>query len=239
MFAKSQKRPQTPETRAQPFQLVQGYFDEALHYNAVAPAAVCRLLTLDERVFPIPQQKKGFPGQAPSFFPEDTSPREWVESIRRYIAGGKLEPVAAASKQRKGGRSADPEHRAKVEAAAIKRVREHYKKLGYKVTSCEADNLGWDLDAQQGQAALRLEVKGLTGDTAVVEVTPNEYKAIVRHVPSYRLCIVTDALAAKRAKLRIFAYEADAEAWLSDGGETLKIAELVAARISVVSPPIN
>jgi hypothetical protein len=142
-------------------------------------------------------------------------------------------------KKRNGGRSVDPEHRAKVEAAAIKRVRAHYKKLGYMVTSCEADNFGWDLDAQQGEAALRLEVKGLSGDAAVVEVTPNEYRAMVRHFPSYRLCIVTDALVAKRAKLRIFAYEAGAKAWLSDGPEMLKIAKQVAARISVVSPPTN
>jgi len=231
VFAEPQKRPETPETRA---------VDKALHYNAVAPSAACRLLSLDERVFHIPQRKKGFPGQSPSFFPDDTSPREWVEGIRRYIAGGKLGPAAAvAPKKWKDGRSADPEHRAKVEAAAIKRVREHYEKLGYMVTSCEADNLGWDLDAQQSEAALRLEVKGLSGDAAVVEVTPNEYKAMVRHVPSYRLCIVTDALAAKRAKLRIFAYELDAKAWLSDDQETLKIAKQVAARISVLPPPTN
>lgn len=90
VFAEPQKRPGTPETRA---------VDKALHYNVVADAAACCLLSLDERAFHIPQRKKGFPSQSPSFFPEDTSPRKWVEAVRGYIAGGKLRPDAAKSKR--------------------------------------------------------------------------------------------------------------------------------------------
>jgi hypothetical protein len=103
------------------------------------------------------------------------------------------------------------------------------------LTSFEADNIGWDLEARQGRATLRLEVKGLSGDAAVVEVTPNEYKAMISQSDraTYRLCIVTDALAAKHARLRIFAFDSDAKSWLSDDREKLKITELKAARISV------
>jgi hypothetical protein len=225
VFATYQERSETAETRA---------VGSPLYYIVAARTAACRLLKLDERVFLIPQGQKGFPGQAASFFPEDIAPKGWVESVRRYIGKGKIEPVAA--KKPKDGRSVDPEHRAKVEVSAIRRVTEHYQQLGYTVSSFEADNLGWDLEAQQGRATLRLEVKGLSGDVAVVEVTPNEYKAMVLHDPSYRLCIVTDALAAKRARLRIFAYDVDAKAWLSDDLDTLKIAEQLAARISVSVP---
>jgi Domain of unknown function (DUF3883) len=129
----------------------------------------------------------------------------------------------------------DPEHRAQIEAAAVKRLTDHYRKLGYTVTSHEADNLGWDLEARQADTKLLLEVKGLSGDVAVVEVTPNEYKAMTSrvHQPFYRLCIVTDALN-KRARVRLFAYETNAKAWASDDLEMLTITERTGARISVV-----
>jgi hypothetical protein len=227
VFAEPQERPETRETRA---------VDSPLHYNVVAPAATCHLLSLDERVFSIPQQKNGFPGKSPSFFPEGTSPPKWIESVRRYVAKRQVETVAP--NKRKGARATDPKHRAKIEAAAIDRVTEHYRNLRYTVTSFEADNRGWDLEACQGRVMLRLEVKGLSGDAAVVEVTPNEYKAMISRSghATYRLCIVTDALTAKRARLRIFAYDSDAKVWFSDDLEKLKITERIAANISVVIP---
>jgi hypothetical protein len=101
VFAELQERPVTPETRA---------INEDLYYNVVAPAKACRLLRLDERVFHVPHGKRGFPGMAPSFFPEGVSPRKWVESVRRFVAEGKVETnVPKKRKGRGGGRSLDPE----------------------------------------------------------------------------------------------------------------------------------
>ncbi len=227
VFAESQKRPETNETRK---------IDSPFWYNVVAPVAGCRLLPIDERVFSVPQHKKGFPGTAPSFFPEGKSPKKWVESVRRYIGSGKIETTA--TNKHKGGWSRDPKRRADVEAAAVRRVTDHYRKLRYVVTSCEAENCGWDLDARQGVATLRLEVKGLSGDAPIVEVTPNEYTTMISrlHRAVYRLCIVTDALKAKKARLRIFAYDLRANAWINDDLEVLKIAKRTAARLSVQIP---
>ncbi len=204
-----------------------------LYYNVVAPADACRLFSLDERVFRIPHGKPGFPGQSASFYPEGTMPAKWIERIRQYVSTG-LIGTKTPPKKPGGGYSSDPEHRGRVEAAAIKHVVRHYKKLHYAVISCEAEKWGWDLEARQGETTLRLEVKGLSGSDVTVELTPNEYKAMRarQYRSSYRLCIVTDALAADRAKLRVFAYDADADRWL-DKLEMLNIKELTGARMTV------
>jgi hypothetical protein len=89
------------------------------------------------------------------------------------------------------------------------------------------------LEARKGRRTLHVEVKGLSGHAAVVEVTPNEYKAMITRRQSYQLCIVSDALAVDRATLRIFSYDLHRKAWVSGEIETLNISERVAARISV------
>jgi len=129
-------------------------------------------------------------------------------------------------------RSNDPEKRALVEKVAVTYVAKHFERQDYQVTSVEKDNLGWDLQARKGNQRLRIEVKGLSGSAIVVEVTPNEYKQIVARREDYRLCIVSDALEAKKAKLRIFSYQHRKKAWLNEQREKLLIQEMVAARLS-------
>jgi hypothetical protein len=141
---------------------------------------------------------------------------------------------SATSKQPKAGKSADPEHRAKVEDAAIKRAKDYYKRRRYTVKSVESDNLGWDLEARRNGKVLLVEVKGLSGNAAVVEVTPNEYECMNKHKNTYRLCIVTNALSDSRAKLREFASDNNRRWWCADN-KTLDIDERVAARIKVVT----
>ena len=76
----------------------------------------------------------------------------------------------------------------------------------------------------------------VSGDEAVVEVTPNEYKAMTSrsYQSSYRLCIVTNALKRQHTKLLIFAYDDQAEDWFGENQERIKIKEIVAARISAI-----
>ena len=60
----------------------------------------------------------------------------------------------------------------------------------------EADNKGWDLEVTRGAVKLLVEVKGCSGDSRQVELTPNEYAAMGhrRYREIYRLAVVTRAL---------------------------------------------
>jgi Domain of unknown function (DUF3883) len=49
------------------------------------------------------------------------------------------------------------------------------------VKSVEMEYKGWDLEAQGGSDTLLVEVKGLCGSTAIIELTPNEYAQMQRH----------------------------------------------------------
>lgn len=127
----------------------------------------------------------------------------------------------------------DPEVRQLIENAATKMVKKHFKTQvpPYSIISREADCIGWDFEARRGKELLKLEVKGLKGRVASVEVTPNEYNAMKKDRKRFRLCIVTNALEDQRAKLRIFRYE---NGWRNEESESLEIEELMAARITVV-----
>lgn len=128
-------------------------------------------------------------------------------------------------------RQPDPFRRQQVESAAIEVTTEYFKNNGDDVDSVERDNVGWDLEAVRGSVLLRLEVKGLSGPHVVVELTPNEYARMQEHSNSYRLCIVTSALAAP--ELIVFEHSEHAEAWIDQHGRQLEIDERVAARCSV------
>jgi hypothetical protein len=205
---------------------------EPLYSNVVAPADSVRLLTVDERVFQIPMRQKGFPGQNPAFYPDGVMPADWIEEINRYVSTGVVSD-RPETKKALITRSLNPLQRAEVEAAAIKLVTRHYERLRYAVTSREPECLGWDLEAIQADTVLRIEVKGLSGSSLVVELTPNEYKAMTgRYRDCYRLGVVTDALS-RHAKLRLFSYDANLEGWFTDESETLKIKKLVGARMTM------
>ena len=64
-----------------------------------------------------------------------------------------------------------------------------------------------------------------------MELTPNEYAAMRAHRDSYRLCIVSEALAEPR--LSIFAYSLEAQRWQDASERVLDVSESVAARCSV------
>jgi hypothetical protein len=111
----------------------------------------------------------------------------------------------------------------------VRVVWNHFEGLGYELRSVERDNRGWDLEATLAATTLRLEVKGTSGNQVSCEVTPNEYRPISEKMPSYRLCIVCDALG-NAPFPRIFAWSREQRAWCFQS-EQLSIEELVGARL--------
>jgi hypothetical protein len=112
----------------------------------------------------------------------------------------------------------------------VEQTTAYFTGLGYRVDSIERDNIGWDLCATLLKRVLRLEVKGLSSPETVVELTPNEYKAMRRSRDTYRVCVVTEVLTTPC--LEVFAYLAETGEWESPAGRVLAVEEIVAARCS-------
>ncbi|MGH8273790.1 MAG: protein NO VEIN domain-containing protein [Gammaproteobacteria bacterium] len=139
----------------------------------------------------------------------------------------------AASSRKKGQRGQqDQERKVKIEKSAISVCRNYYEALGYEVKSVERDNLGWDLEAKHGKIALRIEVKGLSGTSLSVELTPNEYNAFQKKDPDYRLAAILQALE-KHPQLRICRYSGKKSQWIAEGHGSLIITPKRSAIISL------
>lgn len=160
-------------------------------YNIVAKEEDCTLLPLDQRTFLIPRAKdsnKGFLGQSNVWYADspDTKVRKFRQDVLDYI-----QHFSAGSKQvLKKSVAVDAEARKLVENTAVNYVTKHYKGIGYTVTSREKENVGWDLDAEKNGICLKLEVKGLAGNTISVRISQNEFKSMVNNKDCYRLCVV-------------------------------------------------
>lgn len=189
------------------------------------------------------ERGKGWIGQANWWFPEKQSNkaiRQFVEKLRARIETGPEAPNPGNGGGGKWGGKSDPLRNAEVEKAAILHVREHF--AGYKVTSVEKDNVGWDLEAKPigTGTPLRLEVKGLFGSELKVGLTPREYRAFQKHIdgsmPQYRLCVMTGALSSK-PKLVVFRFDLEEQRWVDDCSRrkiALKIDPVQAAIVSLV-----
>lgn len=90
-----------------------------------------------------------------------------------------------------------PEGNRKVERAAIGLVRSRYMKQGWTIVDRQSDQCGYDLRADRGTAELHLEVKGTRDSGAGFIITRNELDC-ARSDPSFRLCVVTNALSDAR-----------------------------------------
>lgn len=221
VLAHWQVRPQDPRARAV----------QDIYFCVSAAAQDCHLVATERRVFVIPTVTKGFPGRAASFFPDESSPKTWVHNLRRYVGHGVVEATPKPQIQ-KTRRAVDVDSKGRVEISAVKTVVSHFCNLGFSVTSRENEKVGWDLDARAGSVFLRLEVKGLSGNKSVVEVTPKEYEAMQKFRSSYRVCIVTEALSAK-PKLKICSYDKRYDSWVGPDLQRMNVDERVAARLSL------
>lgn len=193
-------------------------------YFVTAKEEDSRLLTRDERTVQIPRGKYGM-GQRNIWY-GDNNP-EFIDKVFNYIKTGKF--PKQKNENINLARQTDPLKRIEVETKAVKKVIEHYKKLGYEIQSVEKDNVGWDLNAVNGKINLKLEVKGLSGKDIATELTPNEYKNLKSDKGNYRLCVVVETLTSP--KLSIFSYSIDNDEWTSENGRILKFEERISARI--------
>lgn len=78
-----------------------------------------------------------------------------------------------------------------TEKAAVKYVTEHYRSLGYQVTSVESMKIGYDLECVKNGRRLHIEVKGrMNADTAVI-LTRGEYQFALKD-NKWLLAIITN-----------------------------------------------
>lgn len=89
-----------------------------------------------------------------------------------------------------------PEHRKRVEKAAEKAVKKHYRASGFSCTDVTKKNCGFDFIFRKGRKERHVEVKGTSGDLPKFFLTRKENAC--REHPAWRFAIVTNALRPER-----------------------------------------
>jgi hypothetical protein len=212
------------------------YKGEKLGYYVKAKQSNCKLLPIDERVFKILRQKKGWLGQSNVWYADTESSNilKFKQEVIEYVLKGKnIRQVPEVKKKNFVYRQIDPVKRKKIETNAVRIVTNYYKRLGYVVSSVEKDNVGWDLEAYFGESeTLYLEVKGLSGREVCIELTPNEYsKVLDKNLRNkYRICVVVNAENLK-SKPHIFYWSPEVKNWSDDNGNILLIKERLGANM--------
>jgi len=196
-------------------------------YRIHAQAENAKLLPVDERTYQIQRKTQGSIGQSNVWYGNSKIGRKIAVDIDA-LSNGKR-----PTRKTKKVRTTDPDHNAKVEKAAVKLVWKYYEDLGYDLMSVEKDNIGWDLEASQNKTKLRIEVKGLSGASPHIELSPNEFKAWSEAHPLYRMAVVTQALTSP--KLHICLYSREHESWqvASHDNASVDVLEKVAAQIKL------
>jgi len=143
--------------------------------------------------------------------------------------------ASSRGKQRGGHpRQLDVEKRLRIERRAVDLAVKYYEGRGYEVKSVEKENVGWDLEAQASGHTILIEVKGLSGSSISIGLTPNEYRVMKR--PSkraqYRIFIAANALG-KTPGCYEFFYSANPPRWVNIDGKSLKIKEIMSANLSL------
>jgi len=194
-------------------------------YRIQAASENAKLLPVDERTIQVPRQTKGGMGQSNVWYGNSALGEALAKEVQALIKG------KPKKRKIKRTRRTDPEHNAKVEMAAINLVWEYYENLGYELNSVEKDNVGWDLEASQNKTKLKIEVKGLSGKSPNIDLSPNEYVAFSENQSLYRLAIVTEALTSP--SLYVCRYSQEEQAWqvADEGQATVDITEKVAAQV--------
>lgn len=206
--------------------------NEELGFFVEAGEDDCTLLPLDKRIFQIPRGEGGM-GQSNVWYADQKEHIGFKQSVTDYITQNKL-PQDYKTKRTAQGKpwQTDPFKRQEVERAAVKLTINYYTHLGYSVDSVEKDNVGWDLEASLNERKLKLEVKGLSCEELIIELTPNEYVNMKKHKDSYRICVVTKALS-KHASLSVFSFSPESGKWEDEQQRQLKLVEIISVRMNV------
>jgi predicted house-cleaning noncanonical NTP pyrophosphatase (MazG superfamily) len=208
------------------------YKEENLEYLIEADVNNCKLLSIDERTFIVPRTGPGSFGRSNVWYASEEDNKTFRQNVLDFIDNGQNSSDKTSSTE--NGKSWQPDllKRKKVEENAVIIASKYYEKLGYIVDSFEKDNVGWDLEATKNNIKLKLEVKGLSQETILIGLTPNEYTQMNKNNSSYRICVVSKALSANPI-LNIFSYSPETETWEDDMGNILKISESVSATMRV------
>ena len=186
-----------------------------------------KLLPIDERTIQIRRQTTGSIGQSNVWYGNSEIGRDVVRQVQALARGERN------SRKYQRAHTTDPEHNSKVEKAAVIKAWKHYEELGYSLTSVEKDNVGWDLEASLGKNKLRIEVKGLSGKSPNVELSPNEYRAWSDSKQGYRLAIVTEALASPKLHICYYSHEHDAWRVSNHDEASVDVVERAAAQVKL------
>jgi hypothetical protein len=189
-------------------------------FNICAKTDDCTLIPVDQRTFLVPRANtkgKGFLGQSNIWYADssDISIQKFRKEVLDYIQNYSK----AAGKLSVSSLKVDAEARKRVEMTAVNYVIKEYQSLGYKVTSREKENVGWDLDAEKNGIYLKLEVKGLAQSQVSVRISNNEYNSMMSNKGCYRLCVVINAI--KNPTLIKFVWDEDMQAWVSDSDTSI------------------
>jgi hypothetical protein len=187
------------------------------------------LLPPNRRTLIVPRGIKGGIGNSNVWFAEHAD-KSWLASVHKLLNN----PQKGNSDSRTRSR---PDHfnNARVEQAAMSFVWNQHHENGYEMRDVSKENYGWDLEATSGKLTLRIEVKGLSGETPNVELTPNEYKTFQEKSHYYRLCIVTNALHEKPELTTCF-FNPVSDEWeveSTQGTRKIDIKKRVAATIRI------
>ena len=198
-------------------------------YIAEAKQRDCTLLDEDDRVFPVPHRPgRAFHAGRTVRYLDLPDAQEFVRQVRAHIRNRGRTPA------RKRARTAvDALLRKNVETAAVRCVVDYYETKGYDCVSVEKDNVGWDFECTQNEVKYLVEVKGCSGGPDV-QLTPNEYDAMLRNCHQYRLAVVSNALV--DPQLDIIRYIASDDTWRADGDRLASIDEQVSARVHLLDP---
>lgn len=194
-----------------------------------APATTAVVLPVADRRIVIPTAKRapGGVGQSPLWYAEEHPDK--VAEVREFIASyrhvpGRTQPPG----QGRSPRQPDVETRLKVEKAAMDLAMAYFD----DAVDVSKEAKGWDIEARDSLGQVLVEVKGLSGHTLCVELTPNEFAKMGEHKDRYILFIVTGALTQSRIG-RVFRFEPTLAAWRSGQGDQLAIAPITGARCTL------
>jgi hypothetical protein len=192
-------------------------------YNVITEIGDGFLLKPSDRIFAV----EG-PGQTNAWYVEEYVEKSYFLKLEEYMADPENYLIRIAKKKR-GNRAwqKDIELRKKVEYAAMDAVAAYFEVRNYEVSFCHKENYGWDMEASSGKQKLLLEVKGLSGEFNVIELTNNEYKNSKLNRKHYRICIVTNCLDTNKIKVNIYFNENGN--WVSKENKILKIQESTSA----------
>ena len=211
--------------------------DDRWTFRVMAREEEAVLIPKHERSLEIPRARgtsSGF-GRRNIWYADGLGDHEIRKMVLDYIASGYR---GVGTVERRHGRRTIPfqpdvERRHRVEQAAMRAAESWYQRHGWVIQDVSALNRGWDIEARRDGCLLRVEVKGLSGNAIVFDLTPREYEQmkLFSLEGSYRVCVVVNALESAPYVYRLTYEVGSSELVSEDGDMRLVIEDVVGARV--------